>query len=80
MSADRFEVKIVTVGDRAQLVHDGVVLRSVARTWADYYAGIEERRLRMAAIGGPRPCITCGVVFESEGPHNRMCGDCRGAS
>lgn len=24
-----------------------------------------------------RPCITCGIKFMSEGPHNRMCDDCR---
>lgn len=26
---------------------------------------------------GPRPCITCGVTFFSEGIHHRMCADCR---
>ena len=25
----------------------------------------------------PRKCITCGTVFNSEGPHNRMCPKCR---
>jgi hypothetical protein len=24
-----------------------------------------------------RPCITCQTSFMSEGPHNRMCDDCR---
>lgn len=24
-----------------------------------------------------RPCLTCGAPFVSEGPHNRMCEDCR---
>lgn len=24
-----------------------------------------------------RPCLTCGKRFLSEGPHNRMCRDCR---
>ncbi len=24
-----------------------------------------------------RNCLTCGKVFRSEGPHNRMCGSCR---
>jgi len=24
-----------------------------------------------------RPCITCGRTFTSEGPHNRMCNECR---
>ncbi|WP_299165851.1 hypothetical protein [uncultured Tateyamaria sp.] len=24
-----------------------------------------------------RPCLTCGGDFESEGPHNRMCDECR---
>jgi hypothetical protein len=25
----------------------------------------------------PRTCLRCGRGFESEGPHHRMCGDCR---
>lgn len=24
-----------------------------------------------------RPCLKCGNPFESEGPHNRLCGNCR---
>ena len=24
-----------------------------------------------------RPCLCCGVTFDSEGPHHRMCGSCR---
>lgn len=26
---------------------------------------------------GARPCLCCGAVFQSEGPHNRMCTPCR---
>lgn len=33
----------------------------------------EARRKRL-------PCITCGDVFTSDGPGNRMCGKCRGNS
>lgn len=25
-----------------------------------------------------RPCLCCGQTFNSEGPHNRLCGPCRG--
>lgn len=24
-----------------------------------------------------RPCLCCGRAFDSEGPHNRLCDDCR---
>lgn len=24
-----------------------------------------------------RPCMCCGGAFRSEGPHNRLCGNCR---
>lgn len=24
-----------------------------------------------------RPCLCCRATFESEGPHNRLCKDCR---
>ena len=24
-----------------------------------------------------RPCMCCGKKFDSKGPHNRLCGDCR---
>lgn len=24
-----------------------------------------------------RPCLTCGTPFQSDGPHNRMCPECR---
>lgn len=27
---------------------------------------------------GPRACLCCGAVFQSEGIHNRMCTPCRG--
>lgn len=26
---------------------------------------------------GARPCLCCRESFDSEGPHNRMCGPCR---
>lgn len=31
----------------------------------------EERTMRK------RPCMTCGVSFQSEGKHNRLCPQCR---
>jgi len=41
----------------------------------------ERRKLQLAANQrakiGPRPCITCGNTFQSEGSHNRMCSLCR---
>ena len=37
-----------------------------------------QRQADAAARRGPRACLCCGSVFESEGIHNRMCGPCRG--
>ena len=36
-----------------------------------------QRQADAKARRGPRPCLCCGAVFESEGAHNRMCGPCR---
>jgi len=45
------------------------------------FAEGRRRELQLAANKqrkiGPRPCITCGETFQSEGPHNRMCTLCR---
>ncbi len=30
-----------------------------------------------ARRGQDRPCLRCGTVFSSQGPHNRMCDGCR---
>lgn len=30
-----------------------------------------------ATLDRTRPCITCRTPFQSEGPHNRMCTQCR---
>lgn len=35
---------------------------------------------RDAVIGRIRPCMTCGDVMHSEGPHHRMCLGCRDAA
>ncbi|MDT8856462.1 hypothetical protein RNZ50_15820 [Paracoccaceae bacterium Fryx2] len=36
-----------------------------------------QRAADAKAKRGPRACLCCGRVFESEGIHNRMCGPCR---
>lgn len=35
-------------------------------------------RLERQARERSRPCLRCGTVFPSLGPHNRMCDPCRG--
>lgn len=42
----------------------------------DYMAPIAEAR----ANGQRRPCLCCGRTFRSEGPHHRMCINCRSKS
>ena len=51
------------------------ILRNMteATEWRD--ARLRSERQRRKA--GPRPCMCCGHVFESEGIHNRLCGSCR---
>jgi hypothetical protein len=41
----------------------------------------EAERCRRALMGEPplqvRTCMSCGKLFESDGPHNRMCRSCK---
>jgi len=37
-------------------------------------------RIEREARRKHRACITCGDIFTSEGPGNRMCGKCRATS
>lgn len=53
--------------------------RTYKRRWS------QERRDELkwqAPRAKPRtiPCLRCGRPFESEGPHNRICDDCRGVN
>lgn len=45
---------------------------------AAFRARAMKAALDARAKRGPRPCICCGVTFDSEGIHNRMCNRCRG--
>lgn len=40
------------------------------------------RRLAVLTTPGARrrPCLCCGKDFQSDGPHNRLCGRCRNQS
>ncbi len=42
----------------------------------DYTAPRSEARARSTT----RPCLNCLNAFRSEGPHNRLCPNCRGVS
>lgn len=35
------------------------------------------REASVKAKRGPRPCMCCGKVFDSDGVHNRLCGPCK---
>jgi hypothetical protein len=42
-----------------------------------------EQRQRVADAKqkrGPRPCMCCRQEFDSDGPHNRLCSNCRQGS
>lgn len=40
-----------------------------------YIPGLERKRRRETAI--ERPCLCCSTIILSEGPHHRLCDDCR---
>jgi hypothetical protein len=37
-----------------------------------------QRAADKRAKRGPRPCMNCRAIFDSEGMHNRLCIKCRG--
>ncbi len=54
----------------------------MVRTYTDkHVAEARAHNLELKAVKAAqmrkRPCLTCGTVFASEGPHNRMCKGCR---
>jgi len=48
------------------------------RAEADQLRDKVQREADKAAKRGPRLCMSCSDVFESEGIHNRLCPLCRG--
>lgn len=46
------------------------------RKHEDYTAPRAEAKSRAR----PRPCLNCRRMFQSEGPHHRLCAICRGQS
>lgn len=77
MKHDRFHIDLVRVNQRIELRHAGQTIRTVRDNgYADYYARVEEARLR-EALATMRPCLSCNQDFPSLGPHNRMCDRCR---
>jgi hypothetical protein len=70
----------------------GMEIRGVHHSWAVYHNGRKVREVTggMAAAEAVahnleraarpklnRPCLCCRSIFASEGPHNRMCDECR---
>ncbi|HMO70116.1 MAG TPA: hypothetical protein PKC84_00445 [Paracoccaceae bacterium] len=52
----------------------------VSRAYSDHdsaIAGMRRVERRLATAVRPRACLCCGIGFESEGPHHRLCGRCR---
>jgi len=47
---------------------------------ARWYAEEARDRIGREARRKCRPCLTCGDIFTSDGPGNRMCGKCRANS
>jgi hypothetical protein len=78
----KLQIDAVRVGgNRVELRHGERVLRTISahNGYVEYYIGIEERRLK-AEMARPRPCLCCGIEIRSEGPHHRLCNDCRARS
>lgn len=71
-------LKVTRVSSRRYAISDGSRLlperftnRDAARRW------LERTMREMERQTVERPCLTCGRPFDSEGPHNRMCNECR---
>jgi hypothetical protein len=67
-----------TVGVSPKLLSSWWALRMPddERRWAkgtryNTKPGVNKERAR------PRTCLRCQIIFDSEGPHNRMCNRCR---
>lgn len=67
-------------------IADGVspcaAAQRLSRPESSVYRRIESLGLGAKADARPqrkaRPCLCCSKQFLSEGPHNRLCGRCRG--
>ena len=59
----------------------GVSGKTLSSWWAKRGPyGPEHRRPRRDTTRlKPRTCLRCKIMFDSEGPHNRMCSRCRSA-
>lgn len=47
------------------------------RTAAEQWLESQLPRLKGISARKARPCLRCSEIFDSQGPHNRMCGPCR---
>jgi hypothetical protein len=68
-------------GRGANAVHSALI--RIGRHKAHVFRGPlqEDRpasRFMVAPTAKERPCMCCREQFLSEGPHNRLCGNCRG--
>lgn len=59
----------------------GVSAKTLSSWWAKRGPyGPEHRRPRADTSHlRPRSCLRCQIMFDSEGPHNRLCSRCRSA-
>lgn len=68
--------RVGMLGSRyAVFAKDGRQLSGPTGSVEEAEAMLDRRRRALRQIA--RPCITCTKPFDSEGPHNRMCPDCR---
>lgn len=59
----------------------GVAAKTLSSWWAkrDPYGLAHRKPRRDTTRLTPRACLRCKLMFDSEGPHNRMCSRCRWA-
>jgi len=59
----------------------GVSAKTLSTWWGKRaaYSPDHAKPRRNAAHLAPRKCLRCQIMFDSEGPHNRMCSRCRTA-
>lgn len=56
----------------------GVAAKTLSSWWAKREPEHRRPRRDLTRLT-PRACLRCKLMFDSEGPHNRMCSRCRSA-
>ena len=74
----RGDVRVAKFGSGYAVWRDGLRITGAVASHEEAM-GVAERKIAQARQR-KRPCISCGTTIRSEGPHHRMCRQCRAQS